>query len=170
MKLEDAKNILEKLLAALPVEHNGIEIRDADSHPRLCVTTDDSAVLIGSRGETLRALQHIVRRIMERESVESKAPHFLVDVNGYQEKRINEVRNHANLLAERARMFRYDVEMRPMNAYERMIVHAQFSDDPDITTESQGEGKFRRVVIKYNTNDAPASDSVVSDADIASRF
>ena len=55
--------------------------------------------------------------------------------------------------------------MHPMNAYERLIVHSAFTDDPDIETESHGEGKFRRVVLKYKTG-APVEKSEV----VAERF
>ena len=52
-------------------------------------------------------------------------------------------------MAERARFFKKDIEMSPMTAYERMIVHSSFSDFPDIETESFGGGRDRFVVIKY---------------------
>jgi spoIIIJ-associated protein len=53
------------------------------------------------------------------------------------------------MMAERARSFQYDVELTPMNAYERLIVHTVLSDSPNVKTESSGEGRNRRVVIKY---------------------
>ena len=55
------------------------------------------------------------------------------------------------LLAQRARLFKHDVEMGPMSAYERLVVHELFADDPEIKTESQGEGKFRHIVLKHKT-------------------
>jgi spoIIIJ-associated protein len=55
----------------------------------------------------------------------------------------------AVMMAERARSFRYDVELSPMSAYERLIVHSALSSEPHVKTESQGEGRGRRVVIKY---------------------
>lgn len=150
--------ITEDTLRRLSVDIEGIEVHEPDTHPRLVIRTPDSGILIGNRGETLRALQYLVKRIVEQKTGAGKdAPQFLLDVNGYQGKRLDEIRNHAGLLAERARMFHYDVEMSPMNAYERMIVHAMFAEDPEITTQSQGEGKFRRVVIscKASANNSP---------------
>ena len=53
------------------------------------------------------------------------------------------------MMAERARSFQYDVELSPMSSYERLIIHTTLSDAPNVKTESQGEGRNRRVVIKY---------------------
>ena len=63
------------------------------------------------------------------------------------------------MLGERAKVFKYDVEMSPMNSYERRIIHSLFANDREISTESVGEGKVRRVVLKYTNNKSPiASD------------
>ena len=70
-------------------------------------------------------------------------------MNSYHKRRLEELRRDARLLGERARAFQHEVELSPMNAYERMIVHAAFSNDLQIVTESRGEGKFRHVVLKY---------------------
>jgi spoIIIJ-associated protein len=61
------------------------------------------------------------------------------------------VRQNARPLAQRARLFKHDVEMAPMSAYERLVVHELFSEDPEIKTESAGEGKFRHIVLKYKS-------------------
>ena len=55
----------------------------------------------------------------------------------------------ARMLAQRARLFKHDVEMEPKSAYERLVIHELFSNDPEIKTESAGEGKFRHIVLKY---------------------
>ena len=55
------------------------------------------------------------------------------------------------MMAERARSFQYDVELSPMSAYERLIVHTTLQGAPQVKTESQGEGRNRRVVIRYTT-------------------
>jgi spoIIIJ-associated protein len=55
------------------------------------------------------------------------------------------------MLAQRARLFKHDVEMSPMNPYERLVVHELFAEDPEIVTESAGEGKFRHIVLKYRS-------------------
>ncbi len=106
--------------------------------------------LIGPNGEHLRALNAIARRLVEKSHGEEAAS-FLIDVNNYHEDQMERVRENARLLAQRARLFKHDVEMGPMSAYERLVVHELFAEDPEIKTESQGEGKFRHIVLKHKT-------------------
>jgi spoIIIJ-associated protein len=80
------------------------------------------------------------------------ATSFMVDINGYQKKHIDDIRVKANILAERARYFKSAVEMDPMSSYERMIVHSEFASVPDIATESSGTGRDRRIILKYTEN------------------
>lgn len=104
-------------------------------------------------GEGLHALNHIVRRIVESknnpEENESKEPAVMLDINGFQKKRIDTIRSLVHMMAERARYFKSSVELEPMSAYERRIVHEFLSDAEDLKTESDGFGRNRKVVIKY---------------------
>ena len=153
-KTQTIKKIIEDFLNKLAVEFDEIEIRENEVHPTLLIKTNDSGVLIGSDGESLKALSHLVKKIVEKklyqENSESRFQ-FLLDVNNYHEKKMETLRNQAKILAERARMFKSNVEMSPMNSYERMIIHATFADDNEIETFSEGEGKTRRVVLKYKS-------------------
>jgi spoIIIJ-associated protein len=112
------------------------------------IRSDDGAALIGPNGEHLRALNSLARRMMEKAHGE-EAANFLIDVNGHHEAQMEEVRQKARMLAQRARLFKHDVEMPPQSPYERLVVHELFADDPEIKTESAGEGKFRHIVLKY---------------------
>jgi spoIIIJ-associated protein len=94
-----------------------------------------------------------MKKIMEKKHQgEGNAPSFMVDVNKYQTKRIDELRLKAKMLAERARYFRTSMPMDPMSGYDRLIVHAEFTNTPDIRTESSGIGKDRHVVIYFDEN------------------
>ena len=73
---------------------------------------------------------------------------FLLDVNDYQMKRIEELRNVARMSAQRVIFFKKELEMEPMSAYDRRIIHSVLGSYPDIKTESVGDGFDRRVVIK----------------------
>ncbi|OGG47745.1 hypothetical protein A2761_02550 [Candidatus Kaiserbacteria bacterium RIFCSPHIGHO2_01_FULL_51_33] len=157
MHTEEIKSIIREFLERLTVAVEDVSVREEENPPLFHVTTKDSGVLIGINGDNLRALNVVVKKIVERRLGAEAAAQFFLDVNGYQSRHIAEVRSKVRMLAERARTFKYDVEMSPMNAYERMIVHATFTNDPDIATESVGEGKFRRVVLKYMPNKQPAT-------------
>lgn len=147
MTSEQLKSMVSRLLSLLDVEFE--EMAVAGTHRTVvAVTSKDSSRLIGPGGEHLRALNSIAKRMVEAKYGEEAAS-FLIDVNGYHEAQMEAVRANARMLAQRARLFKHDVEMGPMSAYERLVVHELFAEDPEITTESQGEGKFRHIVLKH---------------------
>lgn len=149
MENDNVTKVVTELCSRLGAEIDGVEVSEASGHTLFTVRTKDSGALIGARGETLSALNHVVKKILEKQGLPDEALRFTVDVNGYHLKHIKMLENQAQLLAERARTFKYDVEMSPMTAYDRMIVHAALQGLPSIKTESAGEGKTRHVVIKY---------------------
>src|SRR3989344_5121570 len=111
------------------------------------IRTNDAALLIGEDGQNLLALNHLLRRVIERkiEGVEAK---FLIDVNDYRLRRFNEPKGQARMSAQRVRYLKKEITLEPMNAFERRIVHLALQEYPDISTESTGEGSSRRVVIR----------------------
>jgi predicted RNA-binding protein Jag len=82
------------------------------------VRTGDSAALIGPGGEHLRALNLLARRLVETKHGEEAAS-FLIDVNDYHESQMERVRQNARMLAQRARLFKHDLELPPQSSYER---------------------------------------------------
>jgi len=123
----------------------------------VAITVADPALLVGQDGEHLRALNMLAKRMVEKAHGEDAAV-FLIDINGYHEAKMEHVRQEARALAQRARLFKHDVEMPPLSSYERLVVHELFANDPEINTESAGEGKFRHIVLKY-AGSAPAKKS-----------
>lgn len=149
MKQGDIRDLVTDVLTKLGVSFDAVLEKPLGKHTLFQVSTKDSGALIGNGGDNLRALNYLLRKIAEHgREEESGRPSFLIDVNGYQEKHIETIRSNAKMLAERAKLFRHDVEMSPMSAYERMLVHELFAEDPEVMTESHGEGRYRRVVIK----------------------
>ncbi|HEV8677721.1 MAG TPA: R3H domain-containing nucleic acid-binding protein [Candidatus Paceibacterota bacterium] len=147
MQPGELKQFVSDLLSLLDVSVDGIEVTTGH-RTVVAVSSPDSARLIGQDGDHLRALNSIARRLAEAKHGEDAAS-FLIDVNGFHEAQMERVRDNARLLAQRTRLFKHDVEMGPMSAYERLVVHELFAEDPEITTESQGEGKFRHIVLKH---------------------
>ena len=141
---------LKTLLTHLNVAYSDIltETDERTNSMRFMVSTPDSAILIGEKGDRLMAINHLVKRMVEKNTEQAELS-FLIDVNNYQKKHIDDIRAKAAMLAERARYFKSSVEMDPMSSYERMIVHAEFTHVGDIATESTGYGKDRRVVIRF---------------------
>lgn len=108
--------------------------------------------LIGMHGDSLHAIDTLVKKIAEKRAGGEDLPLFLVDIDEYRARQIRDLQNKARMMAERARSFQYDVELSPMSAYERLIVHTVLANEPHVKTESQGEGRNRRVVIKYTAD------------------
>lgn len=161
---EIIQTTLKELLDAAGLPHSGIARADIAGQTVFAIQTEDAGTLIGMHGDTVHALDHLVKKIVEKrspapqvspENEGSEEPerrgglHFLVDVNDYRTKQIKDLQNKALMMAERARSFQYDVELSPMTAYERLIIHTTLQDSPNVKTESQGEGRNRRVVIRY---------------------
>ena len=113
------------------------------------VETPDSSYMIGRDGETLRSLNHLVQKIVEKDLTEDRPQNLFIDINGYQQKRFENLKNVAHMMAERARYFKSNIEIDPMPSYERRIIHMFLEGSKDIKTESEGYGAARRVVIKY---------------------
>ena len=152
------EKILEELLGALGVPFSDIKKSEIAGQVIFSIVVEDGRALIGMRGDTLHALDMLVKKIAEKrlppppEGATEGAggsPHFLVDVNDYRAKQIKDLQTKAMMMAERARSFQYDVELSPMSAYERLIIHTTLQSAPNVKTESLGEGRNRRVVIKY---------------------
>jgi spoIIIJ-associated protein len=147
----DKIKTIEDFLERLGIEVESVEKKDSDLVGcfRYTINTPEAAILIGNKGETLGSLSHILKKIIEKGSDQNKDEKFFIDIGDYQNKRVQDIKNKAVILAERARFFKKDIEMSPMSPYERMIVHSTFSDYPDIETESKGAGHDRRIVILY---------------------
>ena len=147
MTNNEIQTFIQTLLQKLSVSYESVDVERSGEQIVFQIKTEESGKLIGARGETIRALNHITRKAFDGE----EAPGFIVDVNGYRREKIDSLKQTAKLLAERARSLKYNVEMTPMSSYERMIVHSALTDEPNIATESYGEGRDRRVVIKYES-------------------
>lgn len=152
MDASRVQTIIEVCLKNLTVSCSRIDVSNDHPHPVFVIRTSDSGLLIGPNGENLRAFNVVIRRIAERQLGAEQAI-FMVDVNGYYSRKVREIKQQAKLLADRARVFKSDIEMSPMNSYERMIVHSLLADDSEVFTESRGEGRLRRVFIRYRTAD-----------------
>ena len=104
------------------------------------------AELIGRRGTTLRALQFVLS-LMVNKQLERRI-RLVVDADGYRQRRESLLENMAERLAQRVRVTGQQMVLEPMPPDERRIVHLALVDDPEVTTESEGAGDDRRVVIK----------------------
>jgi len=92
----------------------------------------------------LPAFEHLVNLMLRRENL----PSYVVDVNFYRRERERLITELARAAAKKATITKSPIELPPMNAYERRLVHMEITTHPELTTESVGAGKERRVIIK----------------------
>ena len=105
----------------------------------------DMGVLIGKRGQTLDSLQYLLSLVVNKES--SDYIRVKVDTENYRKRRKETLENLAKNLSYKVKRTRRPVSLEPMNPYERRIIHSALQDDKYVTTHSEGEEPFRRVVI-----------------------
>jgi spoIIIJ-associated protein len=118
---------------------------DEPQHWTLEIQGRNLGGLIGRRGETLAALQYITRLIASRD-LERRA-NIVIDVEGYKSRRETMLRRLAKRMADQALQRGRTVSLEPMPPHERRIIHLALRDNPNVTTESVGEGEHRKVTI-----------------------
>lgn len=108
---------------------------------------DNLGILIGRRGETLDAIQHLTNYVINRG--DGKRVRISVDAENYRLKREEALQRLARKIAGKVTKYRRNVTLEPMNAYERHVIHAALQDYPDVTTFSTGTEPNRRIVVAY---------------------
>ncbi|MCD5398261.1 MAG: protein jag [Dehalococcoidia bacterium] len=107
---------------------------------------DDAGLLIGRRGDTLKALQFLVKYLVSQKL--NANVNMLVDVEGYQDRRYQSLMSMARRVAQRVTDSGRPITLEPMPPNERRIVHMALADHPRVTTESAGSGSSRQVVVQ----------------------
>jgi spoIIIJ-associated protein len=144
------KEVTEEILEKMDMKGNVFIVTDAmpDNEDSICVQiqSKDSGFLIGKSGNNLFALQHLVR-ILVSKRLEEKI-NFIVDVNSYVENQREDIIEKASSAIREVEKTGKEVELEPMNSYERRLVHVKVSQKDTVESESLGEGFERRVLIK----------------------
>lgn len=143
----EAERLLVELLTRMgidaTIEHR---LEGHDQGPAIIdVRGEDLGLLIGWRGDTLRSLQLLVNTMLRQASPETEP--VVIDVERYRARREDSVKEVALRAADRAKRDQARIGLEPMLPYERRAVHTALADDPEVSTESEGEGADRRVVI-----------------------
>ncbi len=145
---EDLENEAEELLESLLDRMGFVADFDLVSDEPLAyniVGDDDFGRLIGRQGETLRAVGYLVNLMLGRRL--GRPCRVIVDVNGYRQRRADQLAELAETLADEVRATKEPITLEAMPANERRLVHVALADDEDVRTYSIGEGDERRVVI-----------------------
>ena len=145
------KETLEKLLDVLGVIHTKITVtKEGDSVYYAEIEAENSSLLIGWHGETLTAIQHMLKCLLWKQGTDNKAQ-IIVDVDGYKKRQEESVIRLAERKAEQAINTQKAVVLPPMRPYFRRKIHLHLAGSDkfkdDVTTESTGEGSDRAVKI-----------------------
>ncbi len=143
---DKAKDFLNEVFEAM----NMVVVIDAkyDEESRnlnIDLSGDEMGVLIGKRGQTLDSLQYLVSLVVNKESEEYIR--VKVDTEDYRKRRKETLENLAKNIAYKVKRTKRSVSLEPMNPYERRIIHSALQNDKYVTTHSEGEEPFRRVVV-----------------------
>ena len=122
-----------------------VEFNEEEKTMNINIVGEDMGVLIGKRGQTLDSLQYLVSLVVNKESEEYIK--VKLDTENYRERRKETLENLAKNIAYKVKKTRKSVSLEPMNPYERRIIHSALQNDRYVTTHSEGDEPFRRVVV-----------------------
>jgi len=147
VSLEDiAKNFLVDVFAAMNMEVViTVKYNEEEKEMDVDLAGDEMGVLIGKRGQTLDSLQYLVSLVVNKES--DDYIRVKVDTENYRERRKETLENLAKNIAYKVKRTKRSFSLEPMNPYERRIIHSALQNDKYVTTHSEGEEPFRRVVV-----------------------
>ena len=144
-----AIDIVNYLLSSLKVDVKTF-FRDKDDFDTKSlyfeIEGDDSGLIIGRKGETLRSFEFLISFIIKRQL--DKRVRVILDVEGYQERRRSNLVSIAESNAKKVIKYGKPIKMDPMSPFDRRIIHLALEKDKKVITESQGSGSRRQVVIK----------------------
>ena len=139
------REVVERIAHEIGVQCT-VEIEEGDEQIRVVCEGSDLGMLIGRHGQTIDAIQYLANAIVFRGRYDERKP-VIVDAAGYRERRQVTLDALALRMAEQASATGLRVELEPMTAVERKIVHEKLKDDPEVETTSEGTEPNRFVVI-----------------------
>ena len=147
ISVEDkAKKFLNDVFAAMNMTVVvNVKYDETSEEMDIDLSGDDMGVLIGKRGQTLDSLQYLVSLVVNKEV--DNYIRVKIDTENYRERRKETLENLAKNIAYKVKRTRRSVSLEPMNPYERRIIHSALQNDKYVTTYSEGEEPFRKVVV-----------------------
>ena len=146
--IEIADSFLSKVLNSMNISAVNVVKKDGDSLiiDIKDISSTDMGILIGKRGNTLDSLQYLLSLVVNKNREDYLK--VVLDAEGYRAKREETLVRLANKMAEKAKYVKRPIKLEPMNPYERRIIHSALQNIQGITTYSEGDEPYRRVVIQ----------------------
>lgn len=139
-----SKEFIEGLLRKMGVAGT-VEIEEQEEHSKAVISTEQAGAVIGYRGECLSAIQYLSNIVEQKKNKTAKR--LIVDVADYRERRDDSIKDMADRMARKVLKMRKAIKLKPMNAYERRIVHSYLQKFDGVTTHSVGIEPHRCLII-----------------------
>ncbi len=150
--LDDIHEYLTNLFKAMDIEAKiNIDYNQEDSTMDIDVEGPDMGILIGKRGQTLDALQYLISLFVNKKS--ESYIRVKLDTENYRSRRKDTLENLAKNIAFKVKRTRRSFTLEPMNPYERRIIHSTLQNDKYVSTRSEGEEPYRKVVVYLKKNE-----------------
>lgn len=147
--MDKASKFMKDVFASIDMEV-GVATNYTDEVLNVELSGDDMGILIGKRGQTLDSLQYLTSLVVNKGK--SGYTRVKVDTENYRSRRKETLENLAKNIAFKVKRTRRPVFLEPMNPYERRIIHSALQNDPYVTTHSEGEEPYRKVVVTLKKN------------------
>ncbi|SFS37375.1 spoIIIJ-associated protein [Marininema halotolerans] len=145
--LEEVEGFLREVLDAMGLPTVQLVVKQQSDYVLVNFVGDELGILIGRRGQTLDALQYLTS------IVANKAPgtyiRFILDAEGYRKRREESLLRLADQVAQKVLRLKKSITLEPMNPMERKVVHTRIQEQKELTTKSEGEEPFRKVVVSW---------------------
>lgn len=139
------KEFLENVLVRMELSNCGVEVAENGESVIMNIVGEDAAHAIGYRGETLDALQYLCNLLLN--TSESGFKRVSLDAENYRAKREKILQRLASNIEQKVKRTGKEVSLEPMNPYERRVIHTALQGSKIVTTQSEGQGAHRHVVI-----------------------
>jgi len=150
---EAVEEFFEKMTISVSSIEASLSPIKEDSHTEenhdvidLDIKLDEPQILIGQGGQTLFEIQRLLKTILNKKL--QNIFYFNLDINDYKKQKMDYLKNMAKNLADQVASTKEEKILPPMSAYERRVIHAELAQRTDVSTESQGDGLDRHIVIK----------------------
>ena len=145
---EACEKFLYDVLKAMDMEVSLTSEVDEDGALSINIEGENMGILIGKRGQTLDSLQYLTNRVANK--MQEGYVRVKLDTENYRQRRKETLENHAKNIAHKVKRTKKAVSLEPMNPYERRIIHSALQNDKYVSTHSEGEEPYRRVVVTLN--------------------
>lgn len=139
-----ASRILQQIFSYMDLEVE-INTSDCEDYMKIDLSGPDLGILIGRRGDTLDSLQYYINLAANKKA--EKRVKFIIDVEGYRQRRQETLSRLALKLADKAKRKGRNVVLEPMNPHERRVIHTALQNHNEVFTYSEGEEPFRKIII-----------------------